>query len=249
MTRVEKQTSVAQQLEGMKKEVVREVRQHNRKRRPLLTCSLLILLLIVSVCVWVGWLLAATGLVEVPLLTSLAYDAPKPIHPVEAGTPVEVFVEEQLKSEITSRLQSGSGELQDRSVSLVISEEAFTATLRSFVEESGIALLDGSETQLALDPNIGAELFVPLKNNPRASAVIVTMEVGVVDGDITITPTHLRVGSLELPRFVVTKLLNPLLQQEVVKLNDGLTGYADIDSVVGTAGEMTLTGRLSVEIQ
>ena len=159
-----------------------------------------------------------------PLLTSLAYDAPQPIRSVEPGTPVEVFVEETLMSELTARLQSGNGEIQDRAVVLTISEESFTASLRSLLQESGIAILDASGAQLVVDPKIGVEFFVPFLDNPRDSAVTITLDVGVADGNVSITPTHLAVGSLNVPRLVISKLVAPLLQQQLEKLNEILLG-------------------------
>ncbi|MFA4845524.1 MAG: hypothetical protein WC654_03125 [Patescibacteria group bacterium] len=249
MTRIEKHASVTQQLEEMEEKVVRQVRGNQRRKRPMLACSLFILFLVVSFFVWIGWVIAATGLVSIPLLTQIAYETPAPIRVVEPGVPVEVFVDEQLKSALTTRLQSGSGEIQDRSVTLTISEESFTATLRSLIDELGVAFLDGSGAQLALDPNSGIELFVPILNNPRASAIVVSLDVGVTDGNVSITPARLRVGSAGLPTFLLTGLLNPLLQTQVEKLNDSLTGYAQIHSVTLKEMEMTLIGELSVEIQ
>ncbi|MBI4437447.1 hypothetical protein HY631_00665 [Candidatus Uhrbacteria bacterium] len=249
MTRVEKNASVAQQIEKVEGSVVREVRSASRRHRPALTCSLIVLTVVVGFLVWAGWLVAATGLVEIPLLTSLAYDAPAPLRVVTPGTPVEIFVENALTRELTARLQSGSGELEDRRVTLTVSEASFTATLRSLLEGSGLSVFDPAFAQMAIDPESGAELFVPIKNNPRASAIRVDVAVTAQDGTVSITPTRLRVGSLDVPAVFLRALVNPLLQQQLAKLNDALIGYARIDSVTLAQGEMTLTGALSVELQ
>ncbi len=249
MTRVEKNASVKEELEQMKGSVVAEVREHNRKRRPMLTCSLVMLFFVLCFFAWMAWLIASTGFVRVPLFTSLAYHTPEPLHTVEPGVPVDVFAHEQLTSEVTKRLQAGSGEIEDRTISLTISESSLTATLRSLMEESGLTFLDAHEAQIALSPGSGASLFVPLSNNDLHSAITLEMDVGVLDGKIALTPTLLRVGSLNVPRVFLVRLLDPLIAQEVETLNDELTGYADVTAVQVTEGFVTLTGELSVEIQ
>lgn len=249
MTRVEKNASVKEELEQMKGSVVAEVREHNRKRRPMLTCSLVILFFVVCFFAWMAWLVAATGLIRLPLFTSLAYHTPEPIHTVEPGVPVDVFVNEQLTSEVTKRLQAGSGVIEDRTISLTISESSLTATLRSLMEESGLTFLDASVAQIVLSPSSGASLFVPFTNNDLHSAIALEMAVGVLDGKISLTPTLLRVGSLEVPRVFLVRLLDPLIAQEVATLNDELTGYAAVSAVEVTEGFVTLTGELSVEVQ
>jgi hypothetical protein len=160
-----------------------------------------------------------------------------------------VFAEETLMSELTARLQSGNGEIQNRAVALTLSEESFTASLRSLLEESGMAILDASGAQVVIDSKAGVELFVPFFDNPRDSAVTITLNVGVVDGNVSITPTHLAVGNLTVPRLVISTLVTPFLQQQLDKLHEILLGYATIDSVAVGEGELTLTGELSIEIQ
>lgn len=249
MTRIEKNTPVTKQLEEMKGSVIREVRDHNKKKRPALTCSLVVLFFIVCFFVWIGWVTAATGLVKVPLLSQLAYDAPQPIRYVEPGTPVEVLVEETFMSELTARLQSGNGTLEDRSISLTISEESLTATLRSLIEKSGMTFFDTANAQVVLDAQRGVELFVPISNNSRASAITLLLDVGVANGDISVTPTDVHIGNLGIPHVLLTSVFNPLLIQQVEKINTVLTGYASVDSVTLQEGKMILLGELSVEIQ
>ncbi|MBI5793672.1 hypothetical protein HZA87_01105 [Candidatus Uhrbacteria bacterium] len=249
MTRVEKNASVREKLEEMKGSVVREVREHNRKRRPMLTCSLVFLFLVACFFSWMAWVVASTGLVYIPLFTTLAYDKPEPIHAVEPGIPVDVFVKDSLTEEVTKRLQSGSGELKDRAFTLTLSEASLTASIRSLIEESGLTFLDGSEAQVALDGQDGAELFVPLSKNTQASAISLMIDVGAKDGKISIAPTRLRVGSLSIPHFILVNLLDPFLKQELAKLNDALIGYARLNSIVVAQGAVTLTGELSVEVR
>jgi hypothetical protein len=248
MTRVEKQSSVKEQIHEMKGVVVDEVRKSQRRRRPWLTCSVILLLLLSGFFVWLGWAVASTGLIEIPLLTSLAYDPPAPIRIVEPGSPIETVAQEVFTSTLTSRLQSGSGELLDRSMTLTLSESSLTATVQSLIEESGIGWIDSSLAQVVLDPSVGVELFAPLRNNPRGSAITLLADVGVQDGNVTITPTQAQIGDLTLPS-VLLSLLNSLVQEQLESLNTSLRGYANLTSVSMTEGTVALVGELSVEIR
>ncbi|KKW32189.1 MAG: hypothetical protein UY76_C0037G0002 [Candidatus Uhrbacteria bacterium GW2011_GWA2_52_8d] len=162
MVRVEKNAGLESRLDNVKGEVVREVRRRTRTSRPWLTCSLLLLFVLVGVGVWVAWFVAATGLLHVPVFTSLAYEAPAPIRGVTPGVPVETVLEETFTSTLTRRLYEGGGTLTNRSIQVQIQEASLTASLRSFLEEEGLEWIDSAGVQMAVEPGVGIELFVPL---------------------------------------------------------------------------------------
>jgi hypothetical protein len=249
MTRVEKNATVEERLSEVKGEVVRELKRERRRFRPFLTCGAIFLLTLVCLCVWVCWTLAETGLVEVPFFTSIAYEEPAPIRVVEPGVPVETVLSAQMSGALASRLQQGNGALNDRSVVFSIGEESLTASLRSIAEQSGTNLIDASRAQLAIEKGRGFELFAPIEGNPRGSAFVAWMEVGVKEGVVSIVPINIRVGSCRVPSFIVNTFLRPLIAQELKSIQRELSRVAVIKSVEAFDGLMRIEAEFIVEIQ
>ncbi|NBS41241.1 hypothetical protein EBS80_01100, partial [bacterium] len=121
MSRIDKGQSAAEELEKVKGEIVSEVRRGTR-RRGKGTCALVLLALVLAAVSWAAWTVASTGLVRVPVLSGVAYDAPEPSSVVEAGVPLESFV--------ASRLAAAGGTFS-------VPESTLTAFVRDTLSTSG----------------------------------------------------------------------------------------------------------------
>lgn len=249
MARVEKNAGIEQRLQDMKGEVVDEVKRRTRRSRPWLTCSLILLVVLVGVCVWGLWSVAATGLVRVPVFTDLAYEVPAPTRPVTPGVPVETVMNEAFTSTLTRRLYEGGGTLSNRSISVEIEETSATASLRSFLEEGDFDWIDASGVQVVVDPDVGVELFVPFLGSELATAMTLTFDLGAQDGNLVVTPTNIQVGSAKIPDFLIAVFLKPLLEAELAKLNAAMVGYAKISTIEILSRAVSVSGELSVEVE
>lgn len=251
MARVEKNAPIEKQIGQVKEEVVREVKHRTRRHRPWLTCSLIILAIMMGVLVWVVWMIAATGLVRIPVFTSLAYEMPEPLREVKPGVPVEMVLEEQFTTTLTRRLYEGGGMLTNRTIETTITEESLTATLRTLLEESGIGWIDPLRSHVIIEPGQGVIIFLPLlkPNNGLQTAISAVFEISAADGVITVVPAHVVVGSARVQDILISVFLKPLLEAELAKVNDLVVGYASISSIGIYSGELVLQGELAVEIQ
>ncbi len=251
MARVEKNAELESRLNDVKGEVVREVRRRTRTSRPWLTCSLLLLAVVVGMGVWGAWVVASTGLVHVPGFTSLAYEVPVPIRDVSPGVPVETVLNEVFTSTLTRRLYEGGGTLANRSVDVQIQESSLTASLRTLLEAAGLEWIDSSDAQILVEPGVGIELFVPLNLETQESgdAAVITFDLTVSEGNLVVTPTSVRVGNANIPNVLVTAFLKPFLEAELAKLNAAMVGYAQISEIELLSRELSITGELSVVIQ
>lgn len=222
-----------------------------RKSKPWLTCSLVGLVVVLGVLVWGVWIVAATGLVRVPVFTDLAYEEPQPTREVSSGVPVETVLQETFTSTRTRRLYEGSGALQNRSIEAVVSEESLTASIRTLAEESDFTWLNASDIQIVIDPEVGMEVFTPLDASVSElhTAIITRFHVQANDGVIEVTPTSVMVGDLNLPKFVVATFLKPILGRELAKMNQLVVGYARISEIEIGSGQVAIKGELSVEIE
>lgn len=249
MARVEKNAGIEQRLADMKGEVVDEVKRRTRRSRPWLTCSLILLMVLVGVCVWGLWTTAATGLVRVPVFTDLAYEIPVPTRPVTPGVPVETVMNEAFTSTLTRRLYEGGGTLTNRSISVQLEESSITASLRSFLEEGNFDWIDASGVQVVVDPDVGVELFVPIFRSELTTAVTFTFDFGAQDGNLIVTPTKIQIGNAQIPDFLIAVFLKPLLEAELAKLNATMVGYAKISMIEILPRTLSVSGELSVEVE
>lgn len=248
MSRVEKQANLEQRIVEVKGEVVAEVRRRTRRARPWLTCSLVLLALIVGMFVWAAWSVAATGLIRVPVFTSLAYEVPRPERVVSPGVSAETVLQETFERTLTRRLYEGGGTLENRRIEVQLHESSLTASLRSFAESAGSSWIETSQLQVAIDPE-GVELFVPLRDSPLATAIRAAFELRAQDGLLVVGPTDIEVGSWRVPDVVIAVVLKPLFEAELKRLNGRLFGYATISRLDLVSGELIVEGELSVEIE
>lgn len=249
MTRMEKNAGVEQQLKDIKGEVVDEVKRRTRRSRPWLTCSLILLAVLVGVCVWGLWITAATGLVRVPVFTDLAYEVPAPTRPVTPGVPVEAVLKEAFTSTLTRRLYEGGGTLSNRSMSVQLEESSLTASWRSLLEEGNLDWIDVSGAVVVVDSNVGVEVFVPLLGSELKTAVTFTFDLGAQEGNLVVTPTKIQVGKARIPNFLIALFLKPLLEAELAKLNAASVGYTKISTIEIFPRAISISGELSVEIE
>lgn len=249
MSRIEKNAGIEQQLHDIKGEVVDEVKKRTRRSRPWLTCSLILLAVLVGVCVWGLWSVAATGLVRIPIFTDLAYEIPVPTRPVTPGVPAETVMSEAFTSTLTRRLYEGGGTLSNRSMSVELEESSITASLRSFLEEGDFDWIDASGAQVVVDPSVGVEVFIPIIGKELVTSVMFTFDLDAQEGNLVVTPGKIQVGSTKIPNFLIAIFFKPLLQAELAKLNAIVVGYAKISTIEILPSAISVTGELSVEVE
>jgi len=248
MTRVEKQTDVKEEITKMKGEMVKEMQRKTRKHRPLITCSIIAFALVIAIAAWIGWIVAGTGLVQVPLFTNLAYEKPVPDRVVVAGVPLEDLIETELRSTLTERLQSGNGELLDNSVQLSVSEDSLTATLRSAIEEQAVPYVDSSNAQVTVHEDAGLQIYLPIENNPQETALVISLQAISQGGVLELALEDVVLGSVSIPSFILSSGLEPLLNKYLGDLNQALASYATISDFSYNEGWVEISGEFAVEI-
>lgn len=250
MTRVEKNETLTQEVAAMKDEMVQTVKMSSRKKSKFaLGCLIFFIAFFVLLVGSLAWTAAATGLVRLPVISAMAYAKPEPNHLVAPGLPLDTKINNDLTAEINRRLVAGRGQLTDRTITLELPETGFTALFRSLVEESGVKEIDAAGAQIAVIPNQGLELFLPLADNPQASALVVGLQV-VPDerGLLAVKITDLQLGAFNLPGFFYRPILDPLIEQNLEQLNRDWGRYATFQDIKYETGQVRVTGTIAVEV-
>ncbi|OGL67130.1 hypothetical protein A2856_03620 [Candidatus Uhrbacteria bacterium RIFCSPHIGHO2_01_FULL_63_20] len=246
MSRVEKGEDMRKQFSSMRGEVLDTVRQGSRRGGRAAGCLIALLVSIAILALGCAWLVAATGLVSVPAVSAFAYRAPAPAHLVEPGKPLDQEVGASVNALLTARLREGGGRIEERSFAIDIPESSFTASLRDGMANTDQSLFDPATAQAAVTEG-GLELFLPLRDNPRESALAFTLRLEARDGTIVPTVSRVTLGSLPIPGFLANAAA-PAVHESLAPFARELSRYASVSAVRSQEGSVRVEGELTVEV-
>lgn len=219
-----------------------------KKPHPLVTCAVIIFVLLGVVVAGIMWVIAATGLATIPIFTRLAYEVPTPFRVVTPGVPIETYIQSEVSETLMQRLYQGQGTLEDTTLEVSLSEQSFTASLRSLAEQGGEGLpFDFSLAQVALDPQKGAEIFLPIKNNPQQTALRLDVYAAVQEGGVVLDIKEASLGALPLPLQVLNPLIHTVVEKNLESLYAELGSYVRLREISYKDGLMILKGELAIE--
>ncbi|MBI4714193.1 hypothetical protein HY771_03350 [Candidatus Uhrbacteria bacterium] len=241
MTRIEKGSEVKEELQQMKGEVIKEI-SSTKKRHPFRNCTILIFIVIVGLLFAAVWAVASTGLVEVPVFSKFAFDKPEPERLVNPGVPIEKVLEEQ----VLSKLKTGS---VNETISLTLTEESLTASLRSILESSADGLIDAGLSQVSISSDRGFTFFLPLSNSESGTALTLSVKANIKDGAVELIPEELKIGSLSVPDSFTALFLQSFVKDQLADANKILGSYVQIEEVEYKEGSVVVRGKVVAEVE
>lgn len=177
-----------------------------RKRFSCFTCGgclgFAILLLILVIGGVLG-LVAATGVVRIPVVSDLVYpEAPRPSRVVEPGGSVT-----ELDQFLASKV--AGAELTDGATRLSLREEELTQLLRTPNAAGEVTFKQG---QVAVDPE-GIELYGQVTPPQLSSPVVVTANLIPAPNSGVLTLSSLKVGRVMVPPALAERVTSLILSQ------------------------------------
>lgn len=203
-----------------------------------LILTIVVLVLLVGAGAYV---VAKTGLVNVPVASAIVFTTPKPDHPVVAGTPIESSIATQVQDEVAKQLTAGKTDMTATTLSL--SEQTLTAALREKLK--GSTIVDETTAQAAIVGS-GIELFLPLRQNGGATALIVTVTPSVQQSVLQFTVTRTSIGQLTLPPWMTSWTLEAAVNAVSKGITDAVGSYATITGVKVQNGAVDVDVTLNV---
>ncbi len=236
MSRIEKGKGLKEELEQMRGEMKKEIATTKTKKH-FLSCSAIFFFAIFLLFGWATWMVASTGLIDVPLVSALSYHKPEPDHLVTPGVPVEAVVAEKIQTALAQ---------QTRVFSFSLTESTLTASLRSFMEREKQDMIDASLAQVSISQGNGLTFFFPLPNSAKKTAVSLSVHASAKDGILALTPKQFSIGSFYLPDFLVAFFLQPFIESALVSLNDELKKTVNIETIEYTDGIVVVKGKMNL---
>jgi hypothetical protein len=248
MTRIEKDVQAKGEMKQMKEEVIKEVRKGGKGGNKKMTCSVIVLLFLVSIAFYFLWILASTGLVSVPLLSKVAYEKLEPTRVVFQAAPVQVVANETFQTAIAHKLQSGNGQILDKEMSLKIKEGSLTATVREIFDQSGLSFFDAKNAQIAVLKNGAFEIYAPVSGVGKETAMSLNLSAQIDDGNVYLEIGELNIGSYKAPKSLVNLMFGAIINNELASLNEDLGSFMKIESILYEKGQVEFKGQLTVEV-
>ena len=163
---------------------------------------------------YVVWIIASTGLVVIPVVSSWAYEKPQPTRFVGEGVPFGTIAVAQANNSFVS-----------------VPETTLTTELRDSIETNGQRFFDADRSQVAVIPNAGIELYLPVADNASGTAILALLELSVESGVPKISVHSASVGSWNMPGWMRDKLAGPAMQSLLDKLVEQGGGSFPIESL------------------
>ena len=193
-----------------------------------------------------AWAVAASGLYNVPMISSWAFHPPDPIHDVEVEENVEeVSVLERMRTEINDLISTNfPGQLQVSEASVIIEEQLLTTFLLQNItaaaEHAGAEII---KSQIAIEP-AGMEIFVHMVHKERPVYLSLVVIPEVIDNDIDLDIISARLGNLPLPTWAAGYALNTFLGSALSVLQVPVVGFVHLDSIDLIYGKLRLNGAV-----
>lgn len=214
--------------EQLKKEIIRDIRRGDRRRKLLscLGCLVVEIAIILIPVIWVASFLARSGLVEVPMMSSRMY---RPAEPSRVVAPLAGSTVEGMMSAAAARAKYNAS---TGVVTLELKEAELTTLVNNALAGAkGQLPFPVKSAQIAVLPE-GLELFVVTPREGRDIGIRLLLDIEAIEqGKLKVTIKEAQVGGQSLPDFInstVSSALGPTLGDALVS---GLAGAGTVASV------------------
>ena len=212
MVRLEQQLNSDNEMNEMKDEIKQLKKElHKKQNKKILSCShvfILVIILLVIGAVYGAYLLAKSGLMNVPFFTQRFYQTPQPVYIVETKTaPAENLID-WLKKQVAAQAASSGKAV------LVITDAQITTYLNDALAKDSQTL---SSIQAAIT-NDEIELFFTFIK--PLYVIIGVIPKAIADGEVEFDVVRVEVGNVELPDFVGDQLLENLIFKRLAQLKN-----------------------------
>src|SRR3989338_8752787 len=188
MSRLEKPPMPLQDFARMEREIATVSSGPTKKHsRAFFGCGILCLMFL-GVCALVAWVLAASGLVRVPIFSSLAYEESAPIRVVDSTNA------ESLERVLERAINTA----QSPELSVRLSEASLTASLRAELSTLDQPYFTAAGSQMAVEGE-SLEVYLPLKTTPQTNnALTARVRLLAQDGGFAAEVSSVRIGGVRL---------------------------------------------------
>jgi len=238
----------AELKKDIKKQVEVDLRKQARRKKLFRCFSCLVLLIAVfGAVVFIGaWLVARTGLYEIPMISSWAFQVPEPVHRVDTSkgyTADDLLL--SMRTDINNLIETQyPGQLLVSEASISLDEEIITAYLAETIQPSLVAsgfILN--QFQLAVEPE-AIEIFGYLSRGDRPVYVTITAVPTILEDDISLEIKQARLGNLPVPKSIISIFFGPLVESMLKAFQLPTVGFVSLRDIELMYSKIKLIGAI-----
>ena len=241
MSRLENENKQGGQLEQMQKEMERLKKdlKHKQSRKFFNcgTCLVIIVLFILTLFGFGAYVLAKSGIRQIPVFTAYFYHQPQPVYPVKGQGIDENKIISRLAS-VASAEALKQRKTKDVTVNFDLSENEISGLLNNQLAKSEKLKTEIELWQIAVKPDF-IEFFMKSKN-PKNLIVTLHARPEVTDGNLKFKVISFKIGDLSLPKFIGSILIENMGSNVVNSLLNSVSALGQIKAVNLAQGKITL---------
>lgn len=224
--------------DALKKEIKSELRAEAARRKVAGygTCAVLALVALLVPVLLVASVMAKTGLVNVPLLTSRLY---KPSSPTRTVVPLVGYGPQDVMS---AAMAGAAYNMEVNEVKVEIDEQQLTTLVAHDITAAqgpGGAPFTIASPQIVITPQ-DMEFFGYAVRGERKGTVLLRFVPHLKNGALTLAPTEMRLGALTVPNFLASMVLDRLSSSLNGGLRQSLQTLGSLSSIQLGDGKVTV---------
>lgn len=203
-------------------------------------------------------LIAQIGIAHIPVLSTKLFRSAEPSRIVSNSLDVRL-IEKKVEEKIVQAYKSSQGKFV--TVSLDFTEEEVTAMLSNEIKNQ-VKSTEGDvreeltikKAQVVFEPSV-AELYIdfegaiPIQGFPNlqtASSIVLRVSPSVKDGMLQLNVLNVTVGSLRLPKFMVSSIVSNIAASKLDLVNEALGRKFNIKTLSVDRGKVSITADLKI---
>ncbi|MCX6743993.1 MAG: hypothetical protein NTX82_00520 [Candidatus Parcubacteria bacterium] len=241
MSRLEKESDDNGQMGEMQKEIERLKKdlKHKQSRKIFNcgTCLILALLFILILSGFFAYVLAKSGLRQIPVLTAYFYHQPSPAYVVISSDVKENIIVNRLTSLVSAEAIKQK-KTENISVGFDLSEKEITGLLNNQLGKNEKLKAEIEMWQIAVLPE-SLEFFMK-GNKPKNLIITLNATPEVKDGKLKFKVNNFKVGDLQLPKFFGSVLIENIGSSVVNGLLSSVSALGQIQEFNLAQGKVTI---------
>lgn len=225
--------------QALKNDIRQEIAGQQKKKKcgKCIGCGLAFLIIVVAPIVYILFLLAKSGLVNVPLLSRFFYKPLTPIRVVSVSKPIN-----------QNDLSVGKTAYNPKNgtASIVINEADLTSLVNGIVKQQNAPdFLNGAKIQVAIDEN-NTEVFVSKSMGGSLSTVKINLLPILRNGQLVIDIDAVLIGEVLMPKRFNDAVVKPVINGALADFMVNINKIGQIQSLNVELGQLRLVVKPSL---
>lgn len=251
MTRIESANQRGDQVNNLQTEIYKIKKglkkKQNRRILSCGSCAIVFLIIFLILAGFSSYVLAKSGIVQIPYLSDWSYQEPRPAYIVqtELQNESQIDILAKLKDSLVNSFVNINNALNSK-VNLQLNDRQLTSLLSDQVVQNSSLKNRIDYLQVAVLPQ-NLELFIKLRK-PQNTILIFEIVPKIDNNKIDLEVVSFKIGNLKMPNFIGKAIVAPLGEKILNMVITPFLGFGKIQEIKLDYGKV-IVGVLITNIQ